>query len=228
MTQQKLNNAKESILRIEEEFSDVLMNDYIFSEVQNMIKSNERLSLTPSHFFLYLGRSFVDSLVLGVRRQLDTSRHSISLHKLMLELGQPPLVLTRDYFMQFWTIKSDPWDNRITMEKGEDTFNELVGVGKAHVERKHIHADISILKSKSKLIIDYANHHLAHYSDRPPLPAYPRLDDLSEALESIHTLIRKYYTLLTGTILNKATPIFLDNWKQVFTFPWIDAGSSLV
>jgi hypothetical protein len=216
---------KERITKIEEEFSDVLMNNYIFAEVQKVIESNERLANTGNHFFVYMGRSFADSLVLAVRRQLDTRNDVISLHRLLNDLTKPPLVFTRDYFLWFWKVKLCPIASHITLEVGRKTFDELVGPDKSHLERKQIQSDISVLKLRSQLLIDYANHHLAHYSDKPPLRVYPKSIDLSEAIDDIHRLIRKYYTLLTGTILNDFAPTFLYDWKAIFTFPWIDTSA---
>jgi hypothetical protein len=225
MTQEIPDKYKEQITKIEEEFSDVLMNNYIFAEVKKVIECNERLANTGNHFFVYMGRSFEDSLVLAVRRQLGTRKDAISLHRLLNDLTKPPLVITRDYFLGFWKVRLHPIASQITLELGRKTFDELVGPDKSHLERKQIQSDISFLKSKSQLIVDYVNQHRAHYSDKPPLPVYPTSTDLSEAIAAIHRLVRKYYTLLTGTILNDFAPTFLYDWKAIFTFPWIDTSA---
>jgi hypothetical protein len=220
MAQDRTEKLKGQITRIEKEFSEVMMTNYIFMEVRTIINDNERLYSEGNHFLDYMTLSFVHSLVVAVRRQLDTSKGVASLHKLLRELERPPSIIKREYFLKSW--KHTFQDIERTLEPGVRTFNELVGHDKTCLERKQIQADINLLKTESQLIIDYANHHIAHYSDSPPLPVCPKLADLSESIECIHKLICKYYTLLTGTILGgEFSPTFLYNWKSIFTHPWI-------
>lgn len=216
--EQRLQDCKDRIVTIEEEFSDVMMGQYIFLEVQRIIESHERLSGMGSHFFVYLERSFVESLVLAVRRQADisTRKDVISLHKLLRDVGKPPLLITRDYFMSFWKVRPG---------FGKQAFDELVGVDKAHLERKQIQSDIELLKSKSRLVVCYANTHVAHYSNKP-LQVYPGMTDLLEAISCIFGLIRKYFTLLTGTKRGEFSTNFMYDWKAIFTFPWIEPPQS--
>jgi hypothetical protein len=213
--EQKLLNCTKRIVEIEDEFRDVMMGQYIFLEVLRIVESNERLSSMGSHFFTYLERSFIESLVLAVRRQSDRTKKVRSLHKLLIHIAEPPLVITRDHFMSFWKQRS---------KDGQRAFDEFVGEGKSQLDRKQILSDVELLESKSKLITNYATQHIAHYGNEP-LQVYPGMTDLLEALSCIYKLIRKYFTLLTGIIMGEFSPNFMYDWKAIFTFPWIETTS---
>ena len=107
--ERKLQNCRDRIVTIEDEFSDVMMGQYIFLEVQKIIEGNEMLSSIGSDFFVYLRRSFVDSLVLAVRRQVDTKKNVESLHRLLVTIRESQVDTDARLLHAFLEIEPHGW-----------------------------------------------------------------------------------------------------------------------
>jgi len=53
-------------------------------------------------FFAFLQNVFIDSLVMGVRRQIKRDQDSISLVRLLCELIETPEIVTRESYYALW------------------------------------------------------------------------------------------------------------------------------
>ncbi len=85
---------------LESVYSDVteaVVNHHIFWEVQEIIRNNPELQNTSSAFYDWMGSTFVHSTVRAVRRQLDTDKKCVSLHRFLLELQDSPELISRAY-----------------------------------------------------------------------------------------------------------------------------------
>jgi hypothetical protein len=209
--------------KVNVEINDLFLHHHIFWEIQTIIDNSPRLSATASHFFQWMGMSFVHTSAMVVRRQLDTTSGTVSFIRLLEELRKTPLLITRDYVVEhssFWQALSD------RANFGNEMFNRMVGIDKNHLERGQIKADEDKLKEKAKLIIDYANQYIAHFSEKPYSSCVPKFYELDDCMNTLETLLQKYYFLIKGIELPKIdiASSFVYDWKEIFTFPWIDTG----
>jgi hypothetical protein len=78
----------------------------IFKNVIDIVKGNERIDKN-SAFFGFFIKTYVYSVVMGIRRQLKTDNDSISLFGLLTEIAEHPELITRSHFYSLYDNKLD-------------------------------------------------------------------------------------------------------------------------
>jgi hypothetical protein len=79
---------------IEKDIQQLLIRQYIFWEVQDIIKNNKDIQI-PSVFYEYLGQTYIAYIAMGIRRQVKNHKDSISFARLLKEISETPRVLSR-------------------------------------------------------------------------------------------------------------------------------------
>jgi hypothetical protein len=186
---------------------------YIFQGIVDIVMRNERLD-TQSPFFGFLERTYGDSIVMGIRRQLKASNESISLASLLREvIAKPDLVTRSDFFQVFKDFGSLRID-RIRHE----TFDRFALSGSPHVDPARVETDLQLLKDRCKAAEDYADRRIAHWDRRQPGFSLT-FDDISIALDTLGEMVQKYCLLFFATHVEllpySEHPVF-----DVFNEPW--------
>ena len=70
---------------VERDIEKLLIRRHIFWEVQDIIRNNKDIQI-PSAFYGYLGKTYVDSIAMGIRRQVKMHKDSISFARLLSEI----------------------------------------------------------------------------------------------------------------------------------------------
>jgi hypothetical protein len=72
----------------------------------------------------------------------------------------------------------------------------------------------------------YVDRRVAHYDQRELTKPVPTFKDLEVALKTLEELVLFYWPLLKGFDIMGLLPAILDDWKEVFRFPWVDEESN--
>lgn len=149
----------------------LLINRYIFREVQKIIEANPRIQIASS-FYEWMGSVYANDAVIGVRRQVDPDKRSISFARLLAEIRDNPQVLSRSRFVALY--KSNP-------SRGHRDFDGFAGQGNAHVDPAKVDDDLDQLKQQTQNLKKYANRRVAHFDHRA-LKTPPTFQELDECL----------------------------------------------
>lgn len=208
---------------IKDDLHDLFYHHYIFSEVQNIIRANRRLSHSSNHFFQWFGAVFAYSSTMYVRRQADSRRGSISFYRLLDDIHRHPTLLSHERFLQKWGY--DEHGGVSIKNIGDKLFDDAVGKGKSHPTKAQIKTDLDSLKAQLKLIEDYANDYVAHRSERATGSDLPTFQDLKHSMEFLEKLLQKYRLIVSGWKMSDIDigSSFIYDWKEIFTFAWIDS-----
>ncbi len=183
----------------------------VFKETEKIIEANPDIP-KDGDFLDYLRQWYVDSTVMGLRRQLKVDPDSVSLVRLLDEIATNAARLSRQRFVALYPPNRKNWANK--------TFDQHAGAGAAHVDAESVRADIKKLKSLAKRCEQYADRLVAHLGKRGVAdpPSYKELD---KAIDFMENLLQKYYLLLRGDSLAAVSPKFNNPWKQIFEIPWL-------
>ena len=195
-----------------------------FRDVADVFRGNSRLQQVGGHIWGWLRVNYVASVLMRVRRQVDSQQNTVNLRQLLEELCQRPEVVTRGRRRAV----HGPIEGEYVRRSVEDAFTEIwVREGHADPDNDHVSAivvaeDLRGLDAATQRVADVANRNLAHATrvSVEDLQA-PEVDAAFDAIESI---LKKYYPLLTDKGLSAAEAAPQFNTHEVFTFPWIDEG----
>ncbi len=192
----------------------LLINRYIFREVQQIIRSNSKIQLESS-FYEWLGNIYATAAVIGVRSQLDAGTICISFAGLLIEMQATPEILSRERYVSLYKT------SKLPNEVAHRHFDKLAGESRSHFPAETIEADFSSFRQKAESIRKYANKRIAHLdrSEFKELPTYAELDDCLDYLES---LLKKYLRLFTADAYVHIVPAWQYDWQEIFRRRWIE------
>lgn len=210
---------------IYKDVQDIVVDNYVFWEVQEMVKANNRLAKTPTIFKQWMASGFIQSAALSVRRQADKSDDCESLHRFLLEIKRWPGIVSRQSVQDLY-LRSNV-DPTFAAELANSDYDRLIGPKLMEPKPESAQKEIDELLAKTGGIRHYVNRRVAHYDTRGIQQPLPTFNDLGECLALFERLIKKYKTLLMGAGLTTLLPTFQYDWKAVFYFPWLDRLSPL-
>jgi hypothetical protein len=199
----------EWIMVIHEDVENALINRRIRQEVAELIDANPRIQL-PSAFYEWMAALYSDSGLMAVRRQLDKDPQSISLARLLREIGAYPRVLSRGRFVGLYRPDLQNAAHR--------EFDGRVAPSVNHIDPTVVQTELNDLYKRTREVERYGTKRVAHLDEKGPktIPTFQELDD---ALDLIHELRVKYLLLLRGTTYRE--PVWTYDWKAIFREPWI-------
>ncbi len=203
---------------IEKDITDLVIDDYVFWEIQELFKNNKELRGTPSIINQWMASAFIQATAVGVRRQTDKNPESISFYRVLTELKQYPSLASRAYHVSLYQNSSIPPE--LAVDMGNGTYDTIIGIGVAQPSPDQIQQDIDKLTTTVQQINKYVNKRVAHY-DQNTFTAIPKFDDLSACLVAFEELIKKYKLLLTAIGLPSLLPTFQYDWRAAFRIPWV-------
>ena len=205
------------------EVVELLINNYAFWQVQEVIRANKELQHAESVFFEWMVSVFAHSAAVGVRRQAALDDQSVSLHRLLVELQKYPHLVTREYHRNLFKNKSTRVQQLV-----DHAYDNYVGLGRTELDPARIQIDIDLLAAASKKIHHYTDRVVAHYDEKGLRQPVPTFHDLSKCLLEMEELVLKYLELVKGESKITLLPTFLYDWKSIFRTPWIvETGGSL-
>jgi len=217
--EERLARLKEWLGKIYGSVTEAVVNQHVFWEVQDIIRVNRQLQNTSSVFYDWMGSTFIHSTVLSVRRQLDTDKNSISLHRFLLELKEFPELISRDYHVSLYNRLE--YSAEFAHHQANYTYDRHVGEKAGVLDVNTIQMEINSLKIASENLHHYADRVIAHHDKRGLERQTPKFNYLSECVAVLEKLVLRYTLLLNGAWQDSLLPTFQYDWKEVFRIPWI-------
>jgi hypothetical protein len=170
-------------------------------------------------FFDFFINSYVDSVVMGIRRQLKANDDSISLAKLLKEIAENPESITRSDYHALFNDFNSP--QKISLMEAE--FNHFAEPMSPHIDGERVKRDLQSLKDICVAVEEYADRRVAHWDKKAPSLDFT-LDDIFIALNSLGDLVKRYYSLFFASIVDMR-PHPQYSIFHVFREPWIPSAS---
>ena len=134
---------------IERDVSMLLFYRRIFSETKDIIEKNQRIDLSHPFFSFFL-ITYMDSAVMGIRRQLKDHNDSISLARLLKEITENPELVTRSDHCELYNRHLEKFGSRITDELRQRTFDEFASPDSSIIDVDRVSNDLQTLKEICK------------------------------------------------------------------------------
>jgi hypothetical protein len=195
---------------IHEDIQWICTNYFIYGEIQKIIQKNKNLQENNAIYY-WMSMIVVDSVVIGIRRQLCKRKDTISFVKLLEAIKRKSKVISRKRFVSLYTT--------LPHNFAHGNFDRLAGVGKEYIDVDIINIDLNDLKCKTKDIEKYANNRVAHFGngDYKYIPTH---DEIQSSLDYLKDLLKKYLLIFRAEDWD-IIPIFQFDWLKPFREPWI-------
>ena len=199
---------------IKKDVTSLSVSRHIFWAVQEMIEANRKIQLA-STFYKWMGSAYGVYQSIGLRRQVDPRRGTISFRALLEEIARQPAVISRKRYVALYR-------NPVHREEVADQhFDKFAGVGQPHVNRAMVKEDRDQLIRKIEGMKDYVDTRIAHYDPQRGPTSLPTYGDLDDCLDLVEALLIKYLAVLRAEAHLDILPTWQYDWKQIFRHPWI-------
>jgi hypothetical protein len=202
---------------------------------RRLAEITQATNLPFSVFFDALPIWYVHTQGVGVRRQLDTTKGTVSLLRLLEDIERHPGTMTRQRHVALWVgddpqpviNEADGWSWTPFLDEAHANFDRFSGGRERDVISKEvIRSDIEAIKSAGRLVTDYVNDAVAHTTLRPERQV-PTYADLNEAIDKLAELVNKYTSYLKASTIMQFEPIIQGpDWTAIFRVPWIQPGDA--
>jgi hypothetical protein len=202
-----------------------------YRKVSSMLAANAD-NLPESYWWEFTRDTYATTQAVAVRRQADTHPDVASLGKLIEEVRDDAIRLTRDFWLGLWRDQDDPPYNPDNMHdkleqlRAEGGWSDEYGgsVGD-HLDPAIPAADFDRLRDIAAGVKGYVDQHVAH-ADAAVVSAEVTLtlDDVHDAVSVIGELFGRYYTLLTASSYTQFVPVIQHDWMAAFRVPWMPPG----
>ena len=198
---------------IHEDIRELLSRKYLFKEVQDIIKSNPKIQ-KPSSFYDWLSIVHTVDISIGIRRQLDANKNSVSFTRLLTAIAREPEVLSRERFVSLYP------DEEYRQDYAHRDFDDLAGKANDYVDPESVKDDLKNLRESGRDIREFANKRVAHRSENSP--SKPVTDTkVVSCLDLLEKLLIKYELLFHAATYDSILPVWQYDWKEIFREPWI-------
>lgn len=211
----RLNKWIKWLKVIHDDIQSLLVTRNIFWEVQKIIKNNKDIQ-KPSAFYQYLGDTYVAYATIAIRRQVKSDKQSISFARLLAEISDDPVILSRSYYKKLYV-------GSVVEMFADRHFDEFVGDNKDHISPLMVRNDLERLKLKAKKIEDFADKRIAHHDKKQPrsLPTFSEVDDCINLLDQLYV---KYHLVFHASSMTTLMPVYQYDWEKIFRVPWLKDG----
>jgi hypothetical protein len=180
---------------IHKNVSDLYIINDLFWQFHGVLSENARLAASNNIFFHWVNPLFSESIVMMVRREVDTGQDCVSTLKLLRHLRENPAIL----------------NGRITEAELNNDIDALSGRASDIVEA-----------APATIVRGYADRRVAHTDQRTLDDGNPTFRHVRECIGQLCVLVNKYARVASDEELSTLPPACGTGWKEVLTFPWID------
>lgn len=191
LTSPKLQKWREWMEAIEPEIRLLLRDARVFWEIQIIICGNQR---TQDFHYGYLERSYLDHVLVRLRRQIKLYKEGISFVGLLHEIAKNPEELSRS---SFEAVCSDP------NESGD--FSSDADIDSTQVCAQMVIEDITQLKSALQACEGFADERFAYWQTHEST-SIPLSKELNACFKLLDKTYVKYHTLFYGDGLKTLQP----------------------
>lgn len=194
---------------------DLLLGDYIFWALQDVVDANPRFKAASGLFTQWIASAFIQATAVGVRRQAKADKDSVSLRRFLQEVKKYPTLVSRKHYMSFYAGKG-LWLIKI----GQQDFDAVAGAGASYLQTALVDQQFDELKRALEGIEHYVDRRVAHFDKRGLARPTPKLEDLTNSLRILERIVILYWRLLKGEAMTTMLPTILFDWQEIFRFPW--------
>lgn len=169
----------------------------------------------PGFFVNWVIRLYVQAVVMGVRRQSENRRDSISLGRLLDGIVAHPESLTRESYLAHFEGCSEE-----RRDIAREEFEEAAGTDGPHIKAEIVLRDRDMLNKVAEAVRIYANKKVAH-DDPQNAEVKLTFGQIDAALDQLGELLERYTLLLKAASLANVAPTHQFEWRETFTVPWI-------
>lgn len=198
---------------IEKEIIALSIERHIFEEVRKIVKSNKKIQ-KPSSFYDFLAKSYATTAIIGIRRQLDMDKRSISFARFLNFLATTPKSIKRQDILILYE------KDEYSQLNGQDIWKKYADKSGKYFNDKIAATDLRKLEALTKTCKKYANKRIAHY-DKKGYSLILRFNDIDKSINFMEKLLKKYTLLFYASSLTHVLPAWQYNWKEIFEEPWI-------
>lgn len=191
-------------------------NQYIFKEVQEIIIKNSNIQKN-SAFYDFYSINFATNALMTLRRLLMPNQGGISFCELLMDIKQNYKIITRDYFKNLYS-------KDLLEDIADRDFDKFAGKSpddKDYISVDLINSDLANVDIQQKKIRDFIDKRIAHH-DRCEPKCILTFKDLDDCIEFTEKILKKYFLILKAGNLTSSTPVFQYDWKEIFTYKWIE------
>ncbi len=152
----------------------------VFRETTAIITTNPLIP-KDSDFLQFLEKWYVDSTVMGLRRQLKVSRDSVSLAGLLQDIAANSALASRERFLGLY-----PRGDR---KRAARVFDKHVGAGLPHIDATAVRCELAELKALAARCEEYADRFVAH-RDKRGIRGVPTHEEMNRAIDFSESLLR--------------------------------------
>lgn len=154
---------------------------------------------------------------MGIRRQLDSGRDTVSLINLLNDMKTYCRLLTRKQHLTLYK------EGR--KSSGDSAFDSLSGEATNVFPVKRLEQDLQELEKIQNLHKTYIDRRIAHYDKIGQVQNLGTFQDLDNAVASFEQMVIRYSLLLMAQHVSSLLPVPQYDWKLIFRQPWIlDTG----
>jgi hypothetical protein len=188
----------------------------LWNELVEIIETNRGIP-DPWFFLDWVGRLWASTMAVGIRRLDDRHPKSISLARLITDIGKHPELVSREHYRALYaeTYPDDDWMQR----RADEEYDENVGRGLDAPPVDLVKRDLHALRSAGATMRHHVNKYVAHTDEHagPPTATY---GDIDAALDGVTALYRRYSLLITGSAPSMMTPTLQFDSTQPFLVAW--------
>ncbi len=188
--------------------------DDVFWQVQAIIRSNDAIN-RDDVFQEWISTTYVDSLVVRLRRLGDADRRSVSVYRLLEEIKPEARTFTREWY-QLTSAE-------VIREKADGWFDLIAGPGTEVLGQNRVKELQRTLKLALTRVARFANAHVTHRA-KGVQQEPPRYEDARNCLCEALEVFNLCTLLVRKAPMNRAVSLALTDWLAVFRVPWLRDG----
>jgi hypothetical protein len=218
----RYRNWSERIQRISAETTTLFWSRKLVRAIGGMFETNAELRNSGGHVWNLILRLYGRDAVMAIRRELDGQARVVNLFHLLHDMEAHAPILTR---ARYHALMAGSPIRQVAIDREfAETFGAPPGPGSPedHVPAEAIKCDRVLLQKETAKVLGYAQRFVAH---RTPADTFPlTLQEVDDAIQTVHRCLDKYRILLTGRAMTPATPAPQYDWLAPFRIPWAVAA----
>jgi hypothetical protein len=187
--------------------------DNVFWQVQAVLGANSEINKGQA-FPQWIRHAYIQTMMASLRRLVDRTSGTVSLHRLLADMARHCTVLSRERYcaMHGEGEGADAW------------FTDLADGEHDHIPRGRILALSEGLDSAVETVAKYANHAVAHRSERP-VDFSVTFGDGRVALAQATFVYEWCLLVLRSQAMATCVPSIQGDWLSCMRVPWLPPGA---
>jgi hypothetical protein len=222
LAKQELDRLRGDIVKVSNEVHALWFHHDFFWRVMKVVNENKRLQESGGLLIKWLKHSYIEAGCVGLRRQLDQDKRSVSLRNVLKDLKREAKSITQDQFVGFIAFApNSAFHNPTKYKIAQMDFTKLFGT--LHLDGSIVQSDVNLLLKEGDSIKELVNKEIAHLDRTGMRNPKPSGHHFEKCLNHLEQVTRKYFYLLMGEHSPPLRTGFEEGFPEdLFTFAWIE------